>query len=99
MAKFEAHITMPKEADVVNLVKDGFGGWQYSCIDDDPVMGQKPYCYLTQYNSNPILLQKEMNTVCEMLEANYVPVLRTKIERIIFDSKTSVDEIKDMFSW
>lgn len=88
MAKYEAHITMDKTPDAVAKVGDGVAGWQYSCIDDDPVMGQKPYCYLTGYHADRHTLAGRMRYVCAELEKVGVPVLRTKIERIVFDSKT-----------
>ena len=91
MAKYEAHITMDKVH--APKIKNGIGQWSYSAIDDDPLMGQKPYCYLTAYDPDANHLLEKMNFTTKYLEGEGIPVLRTKIERIIFDSKTGVDEI------
>jgi hypothetical protein len=90
--KFEAHITMDKVHG--SRLKDGLKGWQYSAIDDDPIMGQKPYCYLTAYDPDALNLKYRMDDVVDILETEMgILALRTKIERIIYDSKTGVDEL------
>ena len=97
MAKYEAHITMDKMDNTVKAVQGGLGPWVYSCIDDDPVMGQKPYCYLTGYHEDPSMLKARMEYACSILKNDLgIPVLRTKIERIVFDSKTGVNEIEEL---
>lgn len=100
MAKYEAHITLDK-IHAPSLKEDNTAirslhelkGWQYSAIDDDPLMGQKPYCYLTAYDPDPVNLLKRLEDACFVLLAMCVDPLRGKIERIIYDSKTGVDEI------
>lgn len=70
--------------------------WWFSQFDSDPGMGadaEKPYCYLTKYDTNEFRLQSDMGLVCDVMKNNKVPILRTKIERIIFDSRTGLDEI------
>lgn len=97
MAKYEAHITIDKEYSSTLKVKYGqlIADWYYSAIDDDPIMGQHPYCYLTGWDTDPDNLFARMERVVSILKEQYrIPVLRTKIERIIFDSKTGVDELR-----
>jgi hypothetical protein len=95
MAKYEAHITLDKEYGP--RLREGLKGWQYSAIDDDPIMGQKPYCYLTSYDHDPDNLLERMLVVEDILAYEMdIPVLRKKIERIIYDSKTGVDELITM---
>jgi hypothetical protein len=90
--RFEAHITLDKEYGP--RLREGLKGWQYSAIDDDPIMGQKPYCYLTAYDPDPEDLFERMLVVEDILVYEMdIPVLRKKIERIIYDSKTGVDEL------
>lgn len=93
MPKFESHITCYiQDANKVMEVGEVLG-WKFSKIDGDPLMGAKPYCYLTRYEPNEKVLFSEMNAAEVMLKREMVPVLRTKIERIIWDTKTGVDEI------
>lgn len=94
MAKFEAHITLPREQsdEVEKMALDS--GWTYSAIDGDPVMGKQAYCYLTAYDPNDENLLKRMRIVTAMLKQRDVHVLREKIERIVYDTKTGVNEVE-----
>lgn len=97
MAKYEANITMPEfyRWRVLNIsmnekiCKD----WSFSAIDGDPVMGQNKYCYLTAYNEELPVLFEAMTKASAVLQSRGVDVIRTKIERIVYDSKTGVDEL------
>lgn len=100
MAKYEAHITFDKVhekalKDPTAVLREDFrlSGWQYSAIDDDPIMGQKPYCYLTAYDPDPQNLKRRMLEVSEAVIDHGIHGLRFKIERIVYDSKTGVDEL------
>lgn len=86
-ARYEAHITFDKQ--YAGRLMDGFGSWTYSAIDDDPIMGRKPYCYLTAFDNNPDSLKVRADSVLKGLG---IPGLRLKIERIVFDSKTGYEE-------
>ena len=93
MAKFEAHITCKRDdSEKVGQVGKYYE-WKFSAFDADPLMGDKPYCYLTNYDPNAQTLLNSMNDVCDELKAIGVEVLRRKIERIIYDTKTGVNEI------
>ncbi len=107
MAKFEAHMTYERKwapaigeiSDVTQKKSDIFkwpeaGAWAFSQFDADPVMGDKPYCYLTSYDIDEQRLLYRMNHLAGQIFHNYgLEPLRLKIERIIFDSKTGVNEL------
>lgn len=88
--KFEAHITCPR---VTSAVVKTFAvqGWVFSAIDGDPVMGKRPYCYLTAYDTNGVNLRDSVESMASALRMCGVEVLREKVEEIIYDTKTGVD--------
>lgn len=89
--KFESHITLLREhSAAVNEIAQ-FTGWTYSQIDGDPIMGKQAYCYLTAYDTDAHTLHARMSEVVRLCKASMVEPLRTKIELIVFDSKTGVD--------
>lgn len=93
MPKFETHITCPIEfAATVERVGEEHG-FKFSKIDGDALMGAKPYCYLTAYEPDADRLYERMRGACLTLILQNVPILREKIERIIYDTKTSVNEL------
>jgi hypothetical protein len=93
VAKFESHITCRREqrdsVERVGLAR----GWKGSAIDPDPIMGDKPYCYLTAYDSDVDRLKVQMEATAEALLREGLDVLRCKIERIVYDTKTDVNEL------
>lgn len=95
MAKFEAHITCNR-ADAQRVAQIGKGeGWSYSAFDADPIMGDKPYSYLTAYSKDQFDLLARMQSTCARLEYDGVHVLRSKIERIVYDTKTNFNELAE----
>jgi hypothetical protein len=97
MPKYEAHITCPREEGgrVMRLCEEErITSWGFSAFDADPVLGDKPYFYLTMYSGDEKLLKKATNLMAAMLTQKGVSVIRQKIERIIYDTKTEVDEIR-----
>ena len=94
MAKFEAHVTCER-AQALEVQRFGeLTDWRFSAFDADPMLGDKPYCYLTQYSTDAEVLLVEMHTLVRLLIQAGVVVLREKIERIVYDTKTGVDEIR-----
>lgn len=85
--KFEAHITCPREDSGV-VAERSNEHWVFSAIDGDPVMGKRPYCYLTGYSTSAEELLGRMTAMAAMLRADGVEVLREKMEEIIYDTKT-----------
>lgn len=93
--KFECHITIPREfGPIVRTYWDGVQGWGYSQIDGDPILGKQVYCYLTRYDSDAVTLLSKMKETVGALRTNHIPVLREKIEEIIYDTKTGHDVIE-----
>lgn len=89
----ECHITVPqsfseKASQVAKVL-----GWKTSEIARDPIMGEETFFYLTRHaDKADDLFQLALH--CEsVLRINQVPTLRTKIERIVFDTKTGVNEL------
>lgn len=88
MPRFEAHLTFPRlEHDIVKDVADSTS-WSFSAIDGDPVMGKQAYCYLTGYSDSGKALQLSLQFVATVAKAKGATLLRSKIERILIDSKT-----------
>ena len=86
--KFEAHITCDRtDSDMVQQVGEATG-WSFSTIDGDPIMGKKPYAYLTHYSTDGHKLLEAGQMVVNILKAHKVISLRLKVEEIVFDSKT-----------
>lgn len=90
--KFECHLTYDKiYAPEVKAIAE-LTGWAFSIIDGDPVMGQNPYCYLTSYDMDGKFLLRRARTIA--YGAGYtVSPLRLKVEEILFDTKTKLDNL------
>jgi hypothetical protein len=86
--KFEAHITCPRDASAI-VEKFAGDSWKFSAIDGDPVMGKRPYCYLTAYDTDAGRLLDNMEQTAEKLRWEEVEILRQKVEEIIYDTKTN----------
>lgn len=92
--KFEAHITCDKMyAGTVETVADQNPPWTFSVITGCPILGTGTYCYLSGFDRNSEKLLDSMQGIALTLTRLGVPVLRQKIERIVFDTKTDVNEI------
>lgn len=92
--KFECHMTF--HVDNAPWVKAAgeANGFKYSQIDGDAKMGPKPWCYLTAYAPTGEALKERMWEVEVLLEAAGVATLRKKIEEIVYDTKTGVDNLR-----
>lgn len=90
---YEAHITADQQFHR-QMEELAWGGWVYSQITGCPILGQGTYCYLTGYHpKDRKVLLEELNAICTKLNRAGVPVLRAKIEHIVYDTKTGVNEI------
>lgn len=84
---YEAHITSEvAHATVLARIANKFG-WKTSEIARDPVLGNATYFYLTKHGVDPGQLHTEMARAAAVMEYLEVPVIRLKIEKIMFDSK------------
>lgn len=94
MPKYEAHITFNRsDIDAVRH-EAGPNGWKLSAFDADPLMGDKPFIYLTAYSSDAEQLLASTRHMKGFLAKKGVISLREKIERIVYDTKTGVNELE-----
>lgn len=94
--RHEAHMTFPEEFKVqVKEISDNWPSWKFSVIHGCPLLGlDKTYCYLTSYHpEDGQTLVDEMADMKMVAESRGIPTLRMKVERIVFDSKTGVNEL------
>jgi hypothetical protein len=59
--------------------------WKTSAIMGDPVLGHKPFFYLTTHRPSYYTAQQALDTCCAALLEAGVPVVREKIEHIVWD--------------
>lgn len=89
---FECHVTCEVK-DVVAAKLDkpptwaAFGVWKTSQIDRDPVLGEKVYFYYTCHDTDMLSIHARMKALVLMLSSAGVPVIREKIELIMYDTK------------
>lgn len=65
-------------------------GWSYSCIKGDPILGKTQFQYATKHFESdvPFLdVMKQMERAAQALRNQGWPVVREKIELVLFDSK------------
>jgi hypothetical protein len=93
---YEAHITLQQsDRKLAQRAADQWG-WVFSEISGCPILGQGTYCYLTGYDPDGIQLKAEMEQIAAWLrrEDKTIVLLRLKIERIVYDSKTLRNELE-----
>lgn len=84
---FECHITVDL-AHVEQATKAAeLLAWKTSEIARDPVLGQASYFYLTKHDVDYIRLFDSMRILSQLLQNYDVPVIRQKIELIMYDTK------------
>lgn len=88
---FECHVTF--------RTTDGdphVSGWKFSAIDGDPVLGSGVKSYLTRQFRDTKPLAEVVNEVefaAAQLRDEGLPVLRTKVEHVCYDSKQLPDSL------
>jgi hypothetical protein len=92
--KFECHITVDRPHDEIGFesfkaLANEFG-WKTSYIQGDPLLGDKAFFYFTKYSTDAWQLRVSMERLSECLR-KATPVIREKIEEIIYDTKTNQD--------
>lgn len=87
---YECHITIP--IDYAGPAFDDackVAGWSTSRIMGDPVLApDKPFAYANRHARVLTHLRHDMTTFADVLRGMGIPVLREKIEIIIYDTKT-----------
>ena len=88
---YECHITVdtPEDQDrfdrLVQFADEW--GWKSSWIERDPLLGDKQFFYFTRHSNNFKEIEREMDLTANVLDRVGYPVLRKKIEMIVFDTK------------
>lgn len=87
---FECHITIAvKDAEIGEEVAKEHH-WKTSEIQRDPVLGKDSYFYLTTHNKTFLEIYSRMEEVINSLKEYGVPIIREKIELIVYDTKVSI---------
>lgn len=97
MTRYEAHITYDKQyGKDIKTIADESKDWVYSQITGCPLLGKGDYCYLTGYNPDGLglLLSMDFLTIKIHRAIGALP-LRAKVERIVYDTKTGVNELSN----
>lgn len=85
----EIHLTfhISQAARVAALIEAGFTHWKFSEIQGDPVMGAKPFCYLTTYADDAKSALSRIEHIRPAIRRAEIQLLREKIEVIIHDKR------------
>ncbi len=87
---YECHVTVdyPTAPFRVQLEEIGAAqAWSTSHIDGDPLLGDKRFFYFTCHADRLAVLHHKMEVLGRSLP---VPIVRKKIEKIIYDTKESL---------
>lgn len=87
---YECHITVPAARRNEAIKVAAQRGWKTSEIARDPILGDGTYFYLTSHDDNLITLHGRMSLCALNLREWGVPVIRQKIEMIVYDTKTGI---------
>ena len=86
---YEIHLTVHvRDAAVAEAVARALH-WKTSRIDGDPVLGAKPFFYLTTHAADVRQAALRLANCKHALEDRLVPLIREKIEHIIYDVRHS----------
>ncbi len=90
---FECHVTVEKPTEDKLSTLKRFAeelGWKTSQIDGDPVLGEKVYFYFTHHCKNYSVIYSRMLHLLANLRSANIETVRSKIEHIIYDTKTGI---------
>lgn len=89
---YEAHVTMTGDRDRLRHLTKALS-WKFSAIDGDINLGDGVKMYATrQFNARlgDEAVVAELNEIADTLEAGGAAVLRRKVERVIYDDRSSL---------
>lgn len=87
---FECHITVSTDDAEAATTVAKMCHWKTSEIARDPILGDKNFFYLTSHATDYNDMWSRLKAASRMLQESAVPVLREKIELIMFDTKVKV---------
>ena len=91
---YECHVTF--NLPTTSHGRPPISGWKFSAIDGDPVLGAGVKCYLTrQFKASRELADviDDLEGVASELRRNGIEVLRTKVELVVYDSKSLPEKL------
>ena len=83
---YECHLTFRDDPEA-KLEEFTPYGWTFSKIDGDPLLGQQVYCYWTAWNGSQGVMEDEMRRQINRARELGFPLVRAKIEHIIYDQR------------
>jgi hypothetical protein len=89
---YECHITLEGDPSIIKPIVEDDLRWKFSAIDGDIVLGSGVKCYATKHYNTKIPEKDIMYLLflaAEHLEFFKIKVLRRKIEKVIFDDRSS----------
>lgn len=96
---YECHITvLPNSYWSVALLEQRIphDGWHFSKIDGDPNLGAGLKCYATKHfpaQTDFLSVLDQLDKTARALQAHDVHVIRTKIELILYDICSGVEQL------
>jgi hypothetical protein len=91
----ECHITVHATQRETAALVAKMLHWKTSEIARDPVLGDDTYFYLTSHDTDLVRMQTRMQGVSKQLGIHGVPVIREKIELVIYDTKRKESTTKE----
>ena len=89
---FECHVTIKTDdlhKELLQAIIESVGGWSFSSIAGDPLLGKDTFCYATAHFDDPMEALVQTTAVSEALAKASVwfHVIRRKIELVISDER------------
>lgn len=88
---YECHVTMSGNKEAIKKCVEKLK-WKFSCIDGDPTLGDGLKCYATRHFNHKLkesAVLNELHRIADSLVNSGIEVLRRKIERVIYDDRSS----------
>ena len=86
---YECHVIMEGDPKVIRPIVEDYS-WKFSCIDDDPDLGEGIKCYAThQFNARMGVdtVRDVLRNVSHYFKREGIKVLRNKVELVVYDER------------